>query len=208
MGQDEPMRVKLAWAGLASSRAFNGASKAHSPINSTTVAICISLAALIVSIILPLLLDRRQAPRLTVRIGRIVFLDLDGSTVECYAITAINHGRSRVTINQVSFSYIHKGRGGLEIFLMSTPLVRSPSVPHVVEPYANTAFHIEQDSIRDQLEDTKNDRIYGSLNLSNGYRVVSRKGLAPETRRSIPRRHTRMRRLKLIIFGKERSGWY
>src|SRR5690348_16651514 len=114
--------------------------KSSSPslINSTTVTIAVSLIALAISIILPLYLDSRQSPKVNVRISRLVFFDPDMNALDQYAISAINHGRSQVQINQVNVSYIKKGRDRTEIFLPFMDFPRSPELPHTLAPYSDT----------------------------------------------------------------------
>ena len=185
-------------------------------INSTTVTIAISLVALAISISLPLYLDSRQSPKVSVRISRLVFFGPDMNASDQYAISAINHGRSQVQINQVNISYIKKGRDHTEIFLPFTDFQRSPELPFTLAPYSDTVFYVFQSSVSSKLNDVEHYRLYGSFNLSSGYRVVSRKGLAPKEDPRLrpiagglrlPKRYPRLRRLRIIIFGKERSRW-
>jgi hypothetical protein len=179
----------------------------HSVINSTSIAVVTALVALAVSIILPLYLDSRQSPRVSVRVSRLVHFDSEMNATDYYVVSAINHGRSQVQINQVNISYIKRGWDCIEVFLPFLDFERSPSFPHTLGPYSDTAFYITQRSIGNSLNDLKACRIYGSLNLSSGYRAVSRRGLVPKVSQRLPKRYPRLRRLRLIIFGKERSRW-
>jgi hypothetical protein len=77
-----------------------------------SIAIYIAVAALITSIVLPLFLDSRQSPKVSVRISRLVYFDPQSNATEYYAVSAINHGRSEVQINQVNVSYIKRGQHG------------------------------------------------------------------------------------------------
>ena len=187
--------------------ASQGESASHGLINSTTVTISIALAALIISIILPLYLDGRQSPRVSVRISRLVFFDQNMDASEECVISAINHGRSQVQINQVNISYIKKGWDHTEVFLPFTDFNRSPELPCTLTPYSDIAFYFPQSFISTRLKNVEHYKLYGSLNLSSGYRVVSRKGLVLRGKSSLSRQYPRLRHLRIIVFGKERSRW-
>jgi hypothetical protein len=182
-------------------------SGSHSWINSDSIAILISVGAFIVSIALPLFLDSRQSPKVSVRISRVVYFDPKWNATECYVISAINHGRSEVQINQVNVSYIKKGKHGVEVFLPFLDFRTDPNLPHTLAPYSDVSFAVTQEQVNELIGDLKGCRIYGSLHLSSGYRAVSRRGLAPGITRKLPNRHPRLRRLRLIVFGKENSRW-
>src|ERR1019366_5685408 len=120
-----------------------------------------------------------------------------------YAVSEINHGRSEVQINQVNVSCIKRGQHGQEVFLPFLDFRVDPNLPHTLGPYSDISFAFTQRQVNDKVSDLKGSRIYGSLNLSSGYRVVSRRGLTPGVTKKLPNRHPRLRRLRLIIFGRE-----
>lgn len=172
------------------------------------IAILISLAALLVSIFLPLYLDSRQSPRVNVRISRLVHFDQQSDAIEYYVVSAINHGRSVVEINQVNISFMKRDGGGTEIFLTLLDFGLGPSLPYILNPYSNTYFGVVQNQVNEKIgEDLEKCRIYGSLNLSNGYRVISRRGLSLSGYPKLRKRHPHLRRAKLFIFAKEKSRW-
>ena len=172
-----------------------------------SIAILISVAALIVSVILPLYLDSRQSPRVSVRISRLIHFDPDWNAAEYYVVSAINHGRTEVQINQVNISFIKRGGRGEEVFLTFLAFKLCPDLPHTLGPYSDASFAAAHEKVNEQIDKIKGCRLYGSLNLSSGYRVVSRRGLALAESTRIPNRHPRLRRLRLLILARERSRW-
>jgi hypothetical protein len=190
--------------------AFQADASAHSS-GGINLAIWISLAALLVSAVLPLYLDRRQSPQVTVRVSRLVHLNPQNDVTDYYIVSAINHGRSEVQINQINISYLEKGGSGEEVFLLSD-FKRGPGfeqglgLSYSLGPYSNAYFGVIQGEVDGTLDgDLSNYRIYGSLYLSNGYRVVSRRGLRLESEVPLKRRHPRIRRIRLLIFAKEKT---
>jgi hypothetical protein len=168
------------------------------------IAIWISVAALIVSIALPLYLDSRQSPHVSVRISSLVAIDSEHNVIDYYVISALNRGRATVLINQVNLSYIAHG-AHVEVFLPALNFTLGPELSHTLGPYSDVTFGVSQEEVNSRIGDAVKPRFYGSLYLSTGYRVVSRKGLRPDKATKLPNRNNRLRRLKLLLFAKERS---
>lgn len=185
----------------------NAPVRPHNSSSGINIAIWISLAALLVSVTLPLLLDARQSPRVIVRIGRSVHFDHEWNATEFYMISAINHGRSEVQINQVDVSYTTRSSQGEEVFLTFLDFAIKPDLPYTLAPYANTSFSITREQVDQKLDTAKKCRLYGSLRLSNGYRAVSRRAISLGTEQKMHRRHPRLKRIKIFVFAKEKERW-
>lgn len=169
------------------------------------IAIWISAGALAVSMVLPLYLDSRLSPRVSVRTSRLVQLDQEWNATEYYVVSAINHGRSEVLINQVNISFTEKGGHGREVFVALLDFKLGPSLPHRLGPYSDTYFGVTVEQVDIKLGEPKQHRIRGSLNLSSGYRVVSRRGLLLGKEKKLGRQHPRLNHMKLLVFAKEKS---
>jgi hypothetical protein len=189
--------------------------KSPDSANTSDIALGLSIAAVIVSVTLPLYLDNRQPPRVRVRISRITHFPQDGGAVPYYLIFAINSGRSGVGINQLNVSYIIKGKY-YEVFVPFLDFSLGPGLPppgnlgqplHNLDPYSSVAFWVPMSQVNKSLGDVGKCKIYGSLNLSNGIRAVSRRGLSPEEKFRLPRRYPRLRRIRLYTFGQETIRW-
>ena len=170
------------------------------------IAILISISALVVSIILPLYLDSRQSPRVRVRISRLVHFDPQFNSTKYYVISTINNGRSGVQINHVNVSFTKRGERGNEVFLTFLDFKLCPDLPYMLGPYSNTSFAVAQAQVNEKLDDLEGCRLYGSLNLSSGYRIVSRRGLPLGKDRKSSTHYHHLKRVRLFLFGKERSG--
>jgi hypothetical protein len=164
------------------------------------VSLWISLAALLVSIVLPLYLDNRQAPRVRVHIRRYV-LGSDNMKLY-YAVVALNRGRSSVFVNQVNFSYSTKAHGR-EVYILPQ-IERGPDLPHGLGPYSDASFSTSEIDASELVNGSRRVRLYGSVVLSNGYRVRSRLGLRLDKDRRGRDRSSLTARTKILLLGKER----
>ena len=184
-------------------------SQPHAQMSSSNtggIAIGISVAALIVSMALPLFLDSRQPPRVSARLSRLVELRPGGRDDHFYQVSAINRGRAEVIINHVSLSYVKNWKAG-EVFLMlsDSDFVRGPGLSHRLTPYSDVSFGVAQERVHRALYGDMNCRIRCSLYLSNGYKVISRNSLFPAKEMSQRRSRRRwLKRMQLRIFAKER----
>jgi hypothetical protein len=168
--------------------------------NSANLSLWIALTALIVSIGLPLYLDSRQAPRVRVHVRRYV-LASDNMKIY-YAVVALNRGRSSVFVNQVDFSYSTKSHPR-EVYILPQ-IERGPDRPHELGPYSDASFSTSEIDASEIISESRRVRLYGSVLLSNGYRVRSRLGLRLDRDRRRRDRSSLTARTRLLLLGRER----
>jgi hypothetical protein len=164
------------------------------------VSLWIAIAALLVSIVLPLYLDSRQAPRVRVHVRRYILASDNMKTY--YAVMVLNRGRSSVFVNQVNFSYSTKTHPR-EVYILPQ-IERGPDRPHELGPYSDASFSTSEIDASDLIGGSRRVRLYGSVHLSNGYRVRSRLGLRLDRDRRGRDRSSLTARTKLLLLGRER----
>src|SRR5579864_8098280 len=107
----------------------------------------IAAAALFVSFALPLFLDSRQVPRVRVRISTLIVIS-DKDERGYYEVSAINRGRSSVTINRMDLIYWTKAQKiDINLGLPQQIFPRGPSLPKELNPYSNISFGVLQDDV-------------------------------------------------------------
>jgi hypothetical protein len=188
----------MALALLAHSASTSGGSGTDS------ASVWIAGAAVIVSIALPLFLDRRQAPRVHVRLGTMVVIT-DQEDLRYYQVSAINRGRSAVFINRMELSYWKKAEPDeVRLALPQRKFPRGPELPYQLSPYSDVSFGILQSDVHELLGKLDGVRLCGSLSLSNGYRVLSRRTLRLDSKPQARNRSGRRARLRRRIWARER----
>jgi hypothetical protein len=121
---------------------------AHSgSANSNNPAVWIAAAALIVSFALPLYMDSRQRPRVRVRISTLLVISGEDER-RYYEVSAINHGRSTVTINRMDLIYWTKAHKiDIHLGLPQQTFPRGENLPKELSPYSNISFGVLQDDV-------------------------------------------------------------
>ena len=141
---------------------------------SDSASLWIALAALVVSIALPLILDSRQTPRVRVRIQPVAVVT-EENAFEYYQVSAINRGRSAVVVNKMQLSIRTKpDREETYLGLPSRQFPRGPQLPHQLDPYSDVSLAILKKDADELIGKRDGVRLYGSVSLSNGYRVWCR----------------------------------
>lgn len=165
----------------------------------------ISIVALVVSIALPLYLDSRQKPRISVIVDSGLWrTGNDERVCRCYRVVVLNRGRIAIGITRIMLSSTRRVLGK-EKFYMSQFDV-SPQLPHELGPYSTATFMIEEQKTRKLLGSETSIYIYGSVGLSNGYRVRSRRGVHPRTDTDrVVGKSAIMARVKLFILSRDRG---
>jgi hypothetical protein len=167
-------------------------------------AVWIAGAALIVSIALPLYLDGRQRPRVRVRISTLLVISGEDER-RYYEVFAINHGRSAVTINRMDLIFWTKTQGiDVHVGLPQQKFPRGENLPKSLNPYSNISFGVLQKDVHQIIGELGGVRLSGSLSLSNGFRVFSRRSLRLDARPKPPNQSLRMAHLRRRIFARER----
>lgn len=119
--------------------------------NSGNPAVWIALAALLVSIALPLYLDSRQRPRVRVQISTLAVISGEDDR-RYYQVSAINHGRSPVTINRMDLIYWTKAEKiDIHLGLPQQKFSYGESLPKELSPYANISFGVLQDDVHQMI---------------------------------------------------------
>src|SRR5579864_4432146 len=107
----------------------------------------IAAAALVVSLTLPLFLDSRQVPRIRVRISTLIVIS-GKDEHRYYEVSAVNHGRSAVTINRMDLIYWTKARKlDIHVGLPQQNFPRGENLPKELNPYSNISFGVLQDDV-------------------------------------------------------------
>jgi hypothetical protein len=108
--------------------------------NSGNPAVWIAATAILVSIALPLYLDSRQRPRVRVRISTLLVISGQDER-RYYEVSAINHGRSAVTINLMDLIYWTKAQKmEIQVGLPQQAFPRGPNLPKELNPYSNVSL--------------------------------------------------------------------
>lgn len=185
----------------------SSATAAHAvSTNSGNPAVWIAGAALIVSIALPLYLDSRQRPRIRVRISTLLVISNEGEH-RYYEVSAINYGRSAVIINRMDLIFWTKAqRIDVTVGLPQQKFPRGEDLPKPLNPYSNISFGVLQKDVHQMIGELDGVRLCGSLSLSNGFRVFSRRTLRLDAKSKPPNQSLRMAHLRRRIFAKERIG--
>jgi hypothetical protein len=170
-----------------------------------SIAVWISIIALISSVTVPLFLDQRQAPRVRARISPLVAL-ANKDVREYISISAVNRGRSSVTVNQIKLSYWSpKDRKEVILVILSPEFEYGSGLPHKLEPYSNASFGILGSKVLEMLPDVPGVRVRALLELSNGYRIITRRTLKLDSSIRMPNNSSYLRRFSRWVFAKERS---
>jgi len=166
----------------------------------------IAAAALVVSFALPLFLDSRQKPRVRVRISTLLVIS-DKDELRYYMVSAINHGRSAVTINRMDLIYWTKAQKiDIHLGLPQQTFPRGPNLPKELNPYSNISFGVLQDDVHQMIEKLDGGRPYCSLSLSNGFRIYSRRTLRLDSKPKPPNQSLRIAHLRRRLSARERIG--
>jgi hypothetical protein len=178
---------------------------AHSgSANSGNPAVWIAGAALIVSVALPLYLDGRQRPRVRVRISTLLVISGEDER-RYYEVSAINHGRSAVTINRMDLIFWTKAqRIDVNVGLPQQKFPHGENLPKPLNPYSNISFGVLQNDVHQAIGKLDDVRLCGSLSLSNGFKVFSRRTLRLDAKSKPPNQSLRMAHLRRRIFARER----
>jgi hypothetical protein len=164
----------------------------------------IAAAALVVSFALPLFLDSRQKPRVRVRISTLLVLS-DKDEHRYYEVSAINHGRSAVTINRMDLIYWTKAQKlDIHVGLPQQTFPRGPNLPYELNPYSNVSFGVLQDDVHQIIEKPDGGRLCGSLSLSNGFKIYSRGTLRLDSKPKPPNQSLWMAHLRRRLLARER----
>jgi hypothetical protein len=164
----------------------------------------IAVVALIVSFALPLFLDGRQAPRVRVRISTLLVIS-DKDERRYYEVSVINHGRSAVTINRMDLTFWARAQKiDIQVGLPQQTFPRGERLPYQLDPYSNVSFGVLQNDVHQAIGELDGVRLAGSLSLSNGFKVFSRRTLRLDSKPKPPNQSLRMAHLRRRILARER----
>jgi len=153
----------------------------------------IAAAALVVSFALPLFLDSRQKPRVRVRISTLLVIS-DKDELRYYMVSAINHGRSAVTINRMDLIYWTKAQKiDIHLGLPQQTFPRGPNLPKELNPYSNISFGVLQDDVHQRIGKLDGVRRSTACLDPYGRRSSVRRGTSSACIALFCRRHRRRR---------------
>jgi hypothetical protein len=184
--------------------AFSAIAAHSGSADSGNPAVWIAGAALIVSIALPLYLDGRQRPRVRVRISTLLVISSEDER-RYYEVSAVNRGRSTVTINRMDLIFWTRAqRIDVNVGLPQQRFPRGENLPKPLDPYSNISFGVLQKDVHQMIGELDGVRLSGSLSLSNGFTVFSRRALRLDAKPKSPNQSLRMAHLRRRIFARER----
>jgi hypothetical protein len=150
-----------------------------------TVTVITSLVALLVSIWLPLFLDRRHDPRVRVRGSKAEAFGEDdtGFGGRCYLITVANRGRSPIKVRH--WGWILEGTANVSLLPERVPHGSKPHLPAVAGPHDMIRCAIDLDDTEQILhnEHPSTTELRAFVDLSTGVRKTAWRATArPKTR--------------------------